>query len=384
MGKFTLNCIAELIQKADPWNLAAFLKKARALQLNGVHLPFWRKYLFANPSIFLLPEILHACHHILPWCKELLGNELDTWSISGHVPPRFLRAIHALINFIYQAQSPVHTESSIQEMELSLHEFHDHKDTITEAGARRTKAAGAKTNFNILKLKLFHSFATAICNNGGLIQYTADVSERLLITHCKHLFDRMSKNKDFAEQVIQILDQEEVMQQFDVYTLLHSGDVLLVNAMCEDEIRTANPMLAWVTSVLPEEQWQIQGPCPVHNYFASGILASNAKTALHVTSRPDATNMLPNDIAMIYHLSDFEARYLEFLQLHSCDTQIHLAFNSITLWHKFHVQLHSTFHLAQIMPSQAVQAAPPLQDFPYGCCFCEVYWHNSKLDKSHK
>ena len=354
-GELTLNCITELIQKVDPWNLVAFLKKARTLYLNGVHLPFWRKYLFANPSIFLLPEILHARHkfffdHILPWCKELLGTELDARykchhkrvgvrhfasgvshvkqmmgrehrdiqhtlvaMIAGRVPPRFLRAIRALIDFIYQAQSPVHTESSIQEMESSLREFHDHKDAIIKAGARRTKAAGAKTDFNIPKLELFHSFATAIRNNSGLIQYTVDVSERLLITHCKHPFDCTSKNKDFAEQVIQIFDREEVMRQFDVYTLLRSGDVSLINAMCEDKIRTMNPMLAWVASVLPKEQWQIQGPHPVRNYFASGILVSNAKTALHVKSRPDATNLLPNDIAMKYHLSDFEARYLEFL-----------------------------------------------------------------------
>ncbi|KIM66385.1 hypothetical protein SCLCIDRAFT_110592 [Scleroderma citrinum Foug A] len=399
-----------MLTAADLWNLATFLKKARALQLSGVHLPFWRKHLFVNLSIFLLPEILHACHrfffdHILPWCKILLGDELDAWykchhkcvgvrhfmggishvkqmtgrehhniqrtlvaMISGRVPPCFLRAIHALIDFIYQAQSPMHTESSIQEMESSLREFHDHKDAIIAAGARRTKAAGAKSDFNIPKLELFHSFSTAICNNGGLIRYTADVSERLLITHCKHPFTCMSKNKDFAEQVIQILDREEVMQQFNLYTLLRSGHVPLTNAMCEDEIRTVNPMLAWVASVLPKEQWQIQGPCPVHNYFASGILASNAKTALHVTSHPDATNLLPNDIAMKYHLSDFEAHYLEFLQLHSYDTQIYPAFNSIALWYKLRVQLHSTFHSAQIMPSQAVQAAPPSQEFPYRCC----------------
>ena len=395
-GELTLNCITKLIQKADLWNLATFLKKARALQLSGVHLPFWRKHLFVNPSIFLLPEILHACHkfffdHILLWCKILLSDELDAQykyhhkrvgvrhfaggishvkqmmgrehhdiqrtlvaMISGCVPPRFLRAIRTLIDFIYQAQSPMHTESSIQEMESSLCEFHDHKDAIIVVGARRTKAAGAKSNFNILKLELFHSFSMAICNNGGLIQYTADVSEHLLITHCKHPFTCTSKNKDFAEQVIWILDQEEVMWQFDLYTLLHSGHVPLTNAMCEDEIRTMNPTLAWVASVLPEEQWQIQGPCPVHNYFASSILTSNAKTTLHVTLHPDATNLLPNDIAMKYHLSDFKAHYLVFLQLHSHDTQIYPTFNSIAHWYKLRVQLHSTFHSAQIMPSQAI------------------------------
>ncbi|KAL4062534.1 hypothetical protein J3A83DRAFT_4363418 [Scleroderma citrinum] len=83
MGKLTLNHITKITQMVDLWNLNAFLKKAKTLQLNGVHLPFWRNWLFTNPSIFLLPEILHACHkfffdHVLLWCKELVSSELDT------------------------------------------------------------------------------------------------------------------------------------------------------------------------------------------------------------------------------------------------------------------------------------------------------------------
>ena len=67
--------------------------------------------------------------------------------IAGRVPPRFLHAVRALIDFIYQAQSPVHTDSSIDQMESSLREFHAHKDVIIKVGARRTKAAGSKDDF---------------------------------------------------------------------------------------------------------------------------------------------------------------------------------------------------------------------------------------------
>ena len=177
-GEHILECIDNIAHMVDPWNLVRFQKQAKAIQLSSIYLLCWRNWLHAEPSIFLIPEILHFCHklffdHVLKWCKEVVGEELDARfkchhkrivarhfkdgvshvkqmmgrehrdiqctiiaMIAGHVPPRFLRTICALINFIYQAQSPVHTDSSVNQMELSLREFHAHKDAIIEAGAR--------------------------------------------------------------------------------------------------------------------------------------------------------------------------------------------------------------------------------------------------------
>ncbi|KAI6143658.1 hypothetical protein BKA82DRAFT_28542, partial [Pisolithus tinctorius] len=309
--------------------------------------------LFADPSIFLLPEILHTCHkfffdHVLSWCRELLEDDLDARfnvavrhfaggvshikqmtgrehrdiqrtivpMIAGCVPPWFLRAIHAIISFIYQAQSPIHTDVSVKEMESSLQEFHAHKDAIIEANARKTRSA--------------------------------DVSECLLITHCKRPFERTNKNKDFAEQVVRLLDREESMQQFDVYSLIRSSNIPLINAvsMEEEEIAATDPTFAWVGHVLPEEQWQLH----VRNYFADGILANHTQTALHITS------------------PTFKTCYLEFLQSHSLDLQFDVCtFDHIAVWHKLCVQLHSTFRDSMILPSQVVRALRPSQDFPYGC-----------------
>ena len=140
--------------------------------------------------------------------KQIMGREHCNIQrtiiamIASCVPPRFLHTVCALIDFIYQAQSPIHTETSIWEMESSLHKFHVNKNAITEAGARKMKVAGAKADFYIPKLELFHSFASAICNSGAIIHHTADVSECLLITHCKHPFEHTSKNKDFIEQIV--------------------------------------------------------------------------------------------------------------------------------------------------------------------------------------
>ena len=81
-GDLTLQCIDQAIQAVHPWNLNHFLRQVKELYLSGIFLPFWRNWLFANLSIFLLPKILDVCHkfffdHVLPWCKGLLGDELD-------------------------------------------------------------------------------------------------------------------------------------------------------------------------------------------------------------------------------------------------------------------------------------------------------------------
>jgi hypothetical protein len=57
-------------------------------------------------------------------------------SISGVVLPQFVHMIHALIDFIYKAQSPVHSDTSIDSMVTLLQEFHDHKHAILDAGVR--------------------------------------------------------------------------------------------------------------------------------------------------------------------------------------------------------------------------------------------------------
>lgn len=410
-GELTLARIQEVAKQVDPWNLERFQKLAKLSLLNGVHLPFWRDWMNADPSIFLLPEILHTCHkfffdHILKWCKFIAGNELDkrfkvhhkrisvrhftngvshvkqmtgrehrdiqrtlVAMMAGLAPPHFLRAIRAMIDFIYQAQSPTHTDSTISKMEESLQEFHAHKDAILEAEARRT-STGAKEHFQIPKMELLLSFANAIRNNGGLIQYSADVSERLLITHCKHPFARTNKNKDFTEQVVRILDREEAIRSFDVYTLLRSSDVPLVNTINneEQEVTTKNPTLAWISRVLPEAQWQVDGPRPCRNYFAGGLLSGDAQTALHVTQRPDQVIHSLQSVSARYHLPDFELHYRNFFNSHTQDAQLIRAFDSFAVWDKFRVQLLSTFRPSLILPSQVVQAKPPAEDFPLGCC----------------
>ncbi|KAG1908813.1 uncharacterized protein F5891DRAFT_1206313 [Suillus fuscotomentosus] len=332
-------------------------KVAKAIYLSRVHMPFWRDWKYACPSVFLAAEILHTCHkfffdHPLNWHElnarfaiqhKRVGTrhfakgvthikQMTGPSIAGATPPRFIRAIHALIDFIYLAQNPVHSPDSLKSMAQALADFHSFKDAIVDAEARRGKN-GAKEDFFIPKLELLQSF----CG-------TADVTERLLITHCKDLFSRTSRqSKDFALQCVRILNRQEAMEIFDLFALLHSRGASLVNAIhAEDEdVITTNPALSWVSRVLPDEAKSVHGPRPVRNHFLKGILSGDALTAFQLNVTLDYKSLSPVEIRTKYSLPDFDIMLTDFM-------------------HPFQPRI--------IMPSRVIQAYPPSEDFPFSNC----------------
>jgi len=115
-----------------------------------------------------------VCHFASGVChvQQMTGREhrdiqrTIVATIAGAAPAGFVRAIQSLIEFIYLAQSPVHTQTSIEQLKVALQDFHANKHFITEAEARRTKT-GLRTDFNIPKLELFQSFMTAIQTVGS-------------------------------------------------------------------------------------------------------------------------------------------------------------------------------------------------------------------------
>jgi len=50
--KYTLQLIVEISQMLGPWDLNKFQEAAKAVNLSGVHMPYWRDWMFACPSVF--------------------------------------------------------------------------------------------------------------------------------------------------------------------------------------------------------------------------------------------------------------------------------------------------------------------------------------------
>ncbi|KAG1877321.1 hypothetical protein F4604DRAFT_1924397 [Suillus subluteus] len=359
-GQHTLTLIYDLSKCVDPCNIPRFQAKAKSLMLSGAHQLFWRDWRFADPCRMLPGKLLHTCHkfygdHALKWCKEVVGEEeLDACYKAHHkrvgthhfgsgishisqmtcqehcniertmiatiagatnATPDFVHAICALTKFFYQAQSPIHTDSSITSMVQSLDRFHCLKQGILNAGAQRGKR-GAIKNFFIPKMELFHSFAGSIKALGGLIQYSADVSEQLLITHCKFPFERTSRQaKSFTLQVVQILNCDKTMQCFNFYMLLQMHGTPLVNAITTEDniIRETDPTLALIARTLPSQQKRFHGPRPVHNHFITGLLSAEATAAFHVTVAPDQKSLTIPDLQYTYTFPDFAAALTEYI-----------------------------------------------------------------------
>ncbi|EGN94685.1 hypothetical protein SERLA73DRAFT_96032 [Serpula lacrymans var. lacrymans S7.3] len=409
----------------DGWQITEFQAKAKAIGLSGVQQPFWRDWHLAEPAIFLTPEILHICHkfffdHVLLWRKTMLGNEeLDDRykshhkrvgfrhfskgishvkqmtgrdhrdiqrtivpSIAGAAPPKAVRAIRAIVDFIYIAQNPIHTPTSITQMEAALAEFYRHKQAILDAEAHRGKK-GAMDHFWIPKLELLQSFARAVKNSGNILQYTADVSERLLITNCKHTFQRTSHQSDFIFQIVRLLDIAEKVRQFELYTLLRLFHQDLVNVAIrteQDEIADLDPELAWVSQfATAAEEIRYQSPRPVRNHFLKGLTSDDSNIAFHLTVVPDIRSTSMHDAAISLNLPDLSAALYDFVKGLSIEQRrsqgsfngrggIDLGFDKVQLWFKFRLQQHSVFKTQVIMPSQMVQAFPPSNDAPFGNC----------------
>ncbi|KAG1753389.1 hypothetical protein EDB19DRAFT_1979150, partial [Suillus lakei] len=170
--------------------------------------------------------------------------------------------------------------------------------------------------FFIPKLELLQSFCGTVQRLGLLMQFSADVTERLLITHCKDLFNRMSRqSKDFGLQCVRILNRQESMEIFDLSMLLHSRGASLVNAIhAEDEdVTTTNPALSWVSQVLPDEAKSVHGPRPVHNHFLKGILSGDTLTTFQLNVTPDYKSLSLVEIHTKYSLPDLDIALADFI-----------------------------------------------------------------------
>ena len=80
----TLGAIEEIQTAMTALNaqgdLGKLKKVAKAYGLNGICKPFWRDWLYADPSLFLAPDALHQWHklfmdHAVEWAKSWLGSE---------------------------------------------------------------------------------------------------------------------------------------------------------------------------------------------------------------------------------------------------------------------------------------------------------------------
>jgi hypothetical protein len=263
----TLAQLAALAENYDPLELSTYVPAAKAVRLNGVHLPFWRDWylestsgqrLLSDPCTFLTPEPLHHWHkqfwdHDVKWSVRAVGaDEFDfrfttiqpvigfkyfkdgvstlkqvtgrahrdierfiICVIAGKAPPSFVIAIRALMDFRYIAQSRKLDDIHLSRITASLQLFHNHKQTILDIGARVGKGNKRMTHFQIPKLEFLHGVVPSIIASGAVMQWSADRMEHAHITEIKTP-GRSGNNRSHNPQICRYLDRSEKHRNFSL------------------------------------------------------------------------------------------------------------------------------------------------------------------------
>ncbi|KAG2074318.1 hypothetical protein BDR04DRAFT_1126918 [Suillus decipiens] len=283
--------IQQLCNCVDLWDLIVFIREAKKLHLSGI-----------------------------------MGHELDVWFKSHHKHTgvcHFSRGVsHCMIvPTLWGMASP------------GFIYFHDNKQAILDADAWQRKS-GAKDDFFIPKLELMQSFAPAIFHVGSLMQWTADISEHLLITHCKHPFECTSHQRDFVDPLINaiVMEDEEIAST------------------------ETDPTFTWVSNANPAAQLRLQAPHPE-------------------TLKADCSHLDISQLQSLYNIPDFSHALHLYASHNGCIVPSQLLFNT---WWKFQIQLYSMFHTCRIMPSQQIHADPPSPSIPRGNCDTVLF--NQRVD----
>ncbi|KAF9528315.1 hypothetical protein CPB83DRAFT_767151 [Crepidotus variabilis] len=445
-ANFTLALLRKISALVDPNDVEEFEKESLKHRLNGVLLPFWRDWPLSDPSIFLTPEPLHHWHkqfwdHDAKWCiyavggpeidfrfsilqprtgfqhfregisslKQVTGRDhrdIQRYIISiiaDAVPPHFLVAIRALLDFRYLAQSPIIDDGMCRQIDKSLQLFHQYKGAIIDAGARRGKK-GPIQNWEIPKLEFLQSVVSNIRLNGAPIQWSADVTEHAHISVVKEPADS-GNNQAYEPQICRYLDRLDKINNFDLPTSMLVAGVDFgsshdVEDDDEDNVDDDDNLLLSSTddllSVISPCGYKSSSPSrSVTDYFYRSQLLdrgllNNApfpkrtfrcadNVVIHLLRDPPLKWMTVEEAASTFKLPDLRPALVDYLARLQSDGFVttvggrrlarqdaHLPFTHIEVWKKIRIQSKAYHHPHTQLPPVTVNAEPPSSAWPQG------------------
>ncbi|KAJ6573665.1 hypothetical protein B0H10DRAFT_2236943 [Mycena sp. CBHHK59/15] len=133
-------------------------------------------------------------------CRFLLGIVIDIPLPDNLSNVRLIRSIRALLDFLYLAQYPIHSDETLAQLDDALNRFHDNKDIFVDLGIR--------TNFNLPKLHFLRHYKLLITRFGTTDNFNTEYTERLHIDLAKDAY-RATNHKDEYPQMTQWLERKE-------------------------------------------------------------------------------------------------------------------------------------------------------------------------------
>jgi len=117
-------------------------------------------------------------------------------------PSRVVKAVRALLDFLFLAQFQCHTSDTLSWLENSLVAFHDNKAIFVDLGIRE--------HFNIPKLHGLLHYASSICLFGTTDNYNTEQSEHLHIDLAKKAYHATNHKDEYSQMTMWLEHREKV------------------------------------------------------------------------------------------------------------------------------------------------------------------------------
>lgn len=403
-GQDTLRIIQEIMklleEPSDQRNLAKLQRLAKEKGLNGVDQPFWRDWLHADPSscLFLAPDALHQWHklfqdHPIEWAKAWLGTkELDRrvsvlqprvgfqhfWNgftrfkqhtgkemkdlervflgiIAGHknVSDGILKAMRAVLDFIYLAQYNSHSTATLTYLQNALDTFHKYKQDIADSGVRSGQWQNGE--FHIPKIELMQHVGRLVTLLGSAPQFSSEQTEWCHIDMVKEPY-KATNRKAHTEQMCHFLDQRERMRLFSVLTSWHVLD--------------DSTMLRSISAAHQEKVFQslagIYLPASVRDIFRRKTALCSYMTAFQLRQKPDLMEASVEELQELYQISclkdDLGEYFVGSSWLHGRNISLRLPFSAASAWDRVRAQLRDPQDRNLVLPALTICVSPTRAD----------------------
>jgi hypothetical protein len=141
-------------------------------------------------------------------CRFLLGLIIDIRLPNNISNIRFVRSARALLDYLYLAQYPIHSNSTLHLLMDALNRFHANRDIFINLGIR--------SQFNLPKLHYMSHYVELIKYFGTTDNFNTQFTERLHIELIKKAYEA-TNHKDEYEQMASWVDRKERMRRHEQY-----------------------------------------------------------------------------------------------------------------------------------------------------------------------